>query len=91
MDLPILGQLFRSESFKRDETELVVIVTTSLARAAPANALVAATDSLAPASDSDTWVYGKLLRRFSPGFLQDSAAPRPVPGVGFMLDGISPG
>lgn len=91
MDLPIIGQLFRSESFKRNETELVVIVTTSLTRAAPANALVAATDSFSPASDSDAWVYGKLLRRFTPGFVQDSAAPRPLSGVGFMLDDNSPG
>jgi pilus assembly protein CpaC len=31
-DLPILGALFRSTSFQRDETELVIIVTPYLVR-----------------------------------------------------------
>ena len=50
-DLPILGMLFRSTSYQRDETELVVIVTPYLVRpvshqlATPADGYRAPTDS----------------------------------------------
>lgn len=40
-DLPVLGTLFRSDEFVRSETELVVIVTPILVRAADAGALAA--------------------------------------------------
>ena len=84
MDIPILGQLFRSESFKRNETELVIIVTTSLVHPTGPETLVGSTDSLAPATDTDNWLYGRLLKRFTPGFVQDQNRP-PLP-VGFTLD-----
>jgi pilus assembly protein CpaC len=91
MDLPILGQLFRSESFKRNETELVVIVTTSLVQAQAPQALVAANDAVSPATDVETWAYGKLINQFTPGFVQDAApaehAPKPF---GFTIDETKP-
>lgn len=91
MDLPILGQLFRSESFKRNETELVIIVTTSLVQAAAPQALVAATDSVSPASDVETWAYGKLINEFTPGFVQDAQPGQHVPKpFGFTLDEAKP-
>ena len=34
-DIPILGQLFRSEQFQRNESELVIIVTPYLIQPAP--------------------------------------------------------
>jgi pilus assembly protein CpaC len=49
-DLPILGMLFRSTSYQRDETELVIIVTPYLVRpvshqlATPADGYRAPTD-----------------------------------------------
>ncbi len=84
MDVPILGQLFRSESFKHNETELVIIVTTSLVRPTGPETLVGATDSVSPATDTDNWLYGRLLKRFTPGFVQDQN--RPSLPVGFTLD-----
>ncbi|MFN3520743.1 MAG: type II and III secretion system protein family protein [Phenylobacterium sp.] len=41
-DLPVLGMLFRSARWKRQETELVIIVTPRLASAAEVNALAPA-------------------------------------------------
>lgn len=87
MDLPILGQLFRSDSFKRNETELVVIVTATLVRPSASAALVTPADSVAPSSDSDLWVFGRLVNRFAPGFVQDSQAPV---SFGFTIDEIKP-
>ncbi|MGE4064145.1 MAG: pilus assembly protein N-terminal domain-containing protein [Rhodospirillaceae bacterium] len=91
MDLPILGQLFRSESFKRNETELVVIVTTSLVQAQAPQAMVAATDSVSPATDMETWAYGKLINQFTPGFVQDASPGAHAPKTfGFTIDEAQP-
>jgi pilus assembly protein CpaC len=47
-DLPVLGALFRSDRFRRSETELAIIVTPYLVRPAPAVALAAPTDPARP-------------------------------------------
>jgi pilus assembly protein CpaC len=43
-DLPILGALFRSKSFQRDETELVIVVTPYLVRPVNAHDIALPTD-----------------------------------------------
>jgi pilus assembly protein CpaC len=53
-DLPVLGALFRSDRFKRSETELAILVTPYLVRPAPAPALAVPTDPVASATGSDT-------------------------------------
>lgn len=50
-DVPVLGALFRSQSFQRNESELVIIVTPYVVRPAGATALRAPTDGFQPASD----------------------------------------
>ncbi len=45
-ELPVIGALFRSEEFVRSETELVVIVTPVLVRAANASALATPGEAL---------------------------------------------
>lgn len=52
-DLPVLGALFRSSAFQKDETELVIIVTPYLVRpGASAQAMEAPTDRIAPPTDA---------------------------------------
>jgi len=54
-DLPILGPLFKSEQFQRDETELLVVVTPYLVR--PTNAQIALPmDGYVPPTDSDRFL-----------------------------------
>jgi pilus assembly protein CpaC len=56
-DLPILGPLFRSTRFQRDESELVVVVTPYVVR--PSNGpLAAPTDGFRPPSDADRIASG---------------------------------
>ncbi|MGJ0620406.1 MAG: type II and III secretion system protein family protein [Methylocystis sp.] len=43
-DIPILGELFRSDSFNRQETELVIIVTPYVVKPVPANMIASPTD-----------------------------------------------
>ena len=56
-NVPILGALFRSDSFQHDETELVIIVTPYIVR--PSNGrLSAPTDGYIPPSDAARLLYG---------------------------------
>ena len=59
MDIPVLGALARSSEYKRQETELVIIITPKLVQPAPAGTLVAPTDSFVPPSDIDFFVMGR--------------------------------
>lgn len=52
-DIPVLGALFRSSAFQKEETELVIIVTPYIVRAANSpQALEAPTDRIAPPTDA---------------------------------------
>jgi pilus assembly protein CpaC len=60
MNLPVLGQLFRSEAFQHNETELVITVTALLVKPVQPKALALPTDGFAPASDLDMYFLGHL-------------------------------
>jgi pilus assembly protein CpaC len=63
-DIPILGPLFRSSSYQRNETELVILVTPVIV--APVNdaaALHLPTDGFEPASDLDRILRARQLAR----------------------------
>ena len=60
MNIPILGTLFRSATFQRDETELVVLVTPYLVRPIDETAVAYPTDGLAPASDLEMFLLGRI-------------------------------
>jgi pilus assembly protein CpaC len=67
-DIPILGALFRSTSFQKDETELVVTVTAYLAEPTDnSRPLQVPTDGFEPASDIDVYLLGRLHRRYGVG------------------------
>jgi pilus assembly protein CpaC len=65
-DVPILGNLFRSPSFNRKETELVVLVTPRLVKPAKAGTLAAPTDRFVPPTDPDLFLHGRLEGRAGP-------------------------
>lgn len=62
MKLPVLGTLFRSRSFERNETELVVLVTPYLTRPVARNALAKPDDNFNPASDGAGIFLGRVNR-----------------------------
>jgi len=51
--IPIIGMLFKSTNFQRDETELVITVTPRLVRPVPAYALKVPTDRVSPPNELD--------------------------------------
>jgi pilus assembly protein CpaC len=59
-DLPIIGALFRSTEFQRNETELVILVTPYLVKPAKAGTLIGAADLYKPPSDVDLFIHGRL-------------------------------
>ena len=81
-DIPILGALFRSDQFQRNETELVIIVTPYLVQpASDPRSLVAPTDGFKPAVDLDRILYRRQIARGAP-MLQ----LRSRPDAGFILE-----
>jgi len=63
-DIPVLGALFRSDRFRRNETELVIIITPYLVRpVSNPRALVAPTDGFRPATDLDRILYRRQIAR----------------------------
>ncbi len=74
-DLPVLGALFRSQAFRREETELVIIVTPYLVKPIDATAVRLPTDGYKAATDVQRFLGGKT-------FDGTSGAQRPVPTQG---------
>lgn len=60
-DIPILGALFRSASFRKQETDLVIIVTPRLVKPLVPGAQIATPlDGTAPPNDVDLFANGKV-------------------------------
>ena len=59
-DLPILGALFRSQSFIQDETELVMFVTAHLAQPINPNDIKLPTDAFEAPSDAEFFLFGRM-------------------------------
>ncbi len=62
--LPILGGLFRSQDFIKNETELMVIVTPYVVRAVAQKELARPDDGFAPASDSQSALLARINRTY---------------------------
>lgn len=60
MDIPVLGQLFRSNGFQHNETELVITVTALMVKPVQPKLLALPTDGFAPSSDLDFYFLGHL-------------------------------
>jgi pilus assembly protein CpaC len=60
--LPVLGQLFRSQDFVNNQTELMVLVTPYIVRAAAQRELSRPDDGFAPASDAQSTLLAQITR-----------------------------
>lgn len=72
-DLPILGALFRSNGFRRNETELVIVITPYLVKPVDANRIALPTDGYKAPTDAERIIAGQLS---SP--TQGGARPKPT-------------
>jgi pilus assembly protein CpaC len=81
--LPVLGALFRSRDFVRNETELVIIITPYLSKPVARNQLAKPDDNFTPASDGAGMFLGRVNRVY--GTMQTNKAPGRYHGVvGFI-------
>jgi pilus assembly protein CpaC len=90
-DIPILGTLFRSTSFQRNESELVIIITPYIVQPVSVTAdLHLPTDGLVLASDFERIVLGRLTARFAGAAASGASPAQGVPHLqgdaGFMLE-----
>jgi pilus assembly protein CpaC len=83
--IPIFGQLFRSQDFVNHQTELMVIVTPYVVRAVAQKELSRPDDGFAPASDSQSALLGRINRIYGVAARVD-----PIGGMqgnfGFIID-----
>ncbi len=62
--VPVLGALFRSSAYQKDETDLVIIVTPSLVHpAAPGARIATPFDNTVPSNDVDFFLMGQMEQR----------------------------
>jgi pilus assembly protein CpaC len=61
-DLPVLGALFRSADFQRDQSELVIIVSAHLVSPTRGEALVLPTDRVRLPSEADLFLRGRVAK-----------------------------
>ncbi len=83
MNLPVLGALFRSRDYQRNETELMIIVTPYIVHAIDPQQIVRPDQNFEDASDPQAWLLGRVNRIYS-----TSGSLRPLPGyagkIGFV-------
>ena len=81
--VPVLGALFRSRAFERNETELVIIVTPYLSKPTARTALAKPDDNFNPASDGAGMFLNRLNRVYGTA-KTDKPAGRYHGVVGFI-------
>ena len=83
MNLPVLGALFRSRDYQRNETELMVIVTPYIVHDIDPRQIVRPDQNFQDASDPQAWLLGRVNRIYS-----TSGSLQPLPGyagkIGFI-------
>ena len=84
-DVPVLGALFRSASYQKDETDLAIIVTPRLVRPSrPGDIIKTPLDSSLPVNDTDLFLMGKT--EIVPALAQRISGLPPRDFTGHMLD-----
>jgi pilus assembly protein CpaC len=83
--LPVLGQLFRSQDFVNNETELMVLVTPYVVRAVAQRELARPDDGFAPASDAQSALLARMNRIYGVAGRVEPVAGYPG-NFGFIID-----
>jgi len=65
INLPILGALFRSRAYQRNETELMIIVTPYIAKTLRPDQVSKPDDGFTDSSDPQAWLLGRMNRIYS--------------------------
>ncbi len=88
-DIPILGALFRSASYERQQSELVIIITAHLVSPTTGDALALPTDRVRPPTESELFLFGKTvggIRNRPPGPAGEVAQQDFKGSYGYVMD-----
>lgn len=88
-DLPIIGALFRSDKFRRQETELIIIVTPYIVRPVSGTKIALPTDGFMAPSDAERYLHGKTYHAHPKEMAtapQDTKGDASVAPSGFILN-----
>ena len=87
-DVPVLGALFRSAQYQREQSELIIIVTAHLVSPTRGEALALPTDRVKPPSEFDLFVNGRVARteRTGNGAASEVAKQDFGGSYGYVLD-----
>ena len=86
-DIPILGALFRSTSYQREQSELVIIVTSHLVQPVRGEALALPTDRITIPTDRELFLHGRLSGAPRAGTAAADVARQDFSGsYGYVLD-----
>ncbi len=84
-EIPVLGALFRSASYQKNETDLAIIVTPRLVRPSrPGDVIATPLDNTLPVNDIDLFLMGKIEMPRSTARLLDDVQTREF--AGHVLD-----
>ncbi len=84
-DIPVLGALFRSSEYERNQTELVIIVSAHLVTPTRGEAFSLPTDRIKPPSERDLFLFGRTERARS-GAVGEVARQDFDGSYGYVLD-----
>ena len=87
-DLPVVGQLFRSESFRQNQSELVIIVTPYLVKPTSASQIAVPTDGFVPPNDVDRYLNGRFNSEVPTPEAVKTARPTTSPADGGLSGNV---
>ena len=87
-DVPVLGALFRSAEYQREQSELIIIVTAHLVSPTRGETLALPTDRVKPPSEFDLFLNGRVARtvRTGAGGASEVAKQDFGSSYGYVLD-----
>jgi len=87
-DIPVLGALFRSAEYERNQTELVIIITPYLVTPTRGEALALPTDRVRPPTENELFLFGKVAgkKKAQKGAAAEVAKQDFSGSYGYVLD-----
>ncbi|MGB7318656.1 MAG: type II and III secretion system protein family protein [Planktotalea sp.] len=88
-DIPVLGALFRSADYSRNQSELVIIITPHLVSPTRGEALALPTDRVRPPTEKDLFLFGRVTgdsRRPKKGAAAEVAKQDFTGSYGYVMD-----
>jgi pilus assembly protein CpaC len=85
-DIPVLGTLFRSADYQRDQSELVVIVTPHLVTPVRGEALALPTDRVRPPTEGEFFLFGRTAATPTAGAAGEVARQDFTGAYGYVME-----